>query len=91
MALGEVAEAGGRERLGGQLIAHPLGQQVVARVLHQQGDAAAALQAPAGRLREAGEEPQQRRLARAVAAHQRHPLAWREGEIDAAQDGRAAL
>ena len=75
MAVGEGAEAGGLERGGGQLLPHPLGDEVVARVLQQQRHAAAARDPAARGLAEAGGEPQQRRLARAVAAHQRDALA----------------
>ena len=71
VAVGERGEAGGLERFGGQLVADALGEQVVAGVLQQQRDAAAALDPAARRLRQPGGEPQQRRLAGAVAAHQR--------------------
>ena len=50
VAVGECGEAGGLERLGGQLLPHPLGDQVVAGVLQQQRHAPAARDPAAGRL-----------------------------------------
>ena len=85
VAVGECAEAGLRERGRGELLPHALGDEVVPRVLHQQRHPAAAADPAASGLAEAGGEPQQRRLARPVAAHQRHPLRRREREVDAAQ------
>ena len=83
LAAGEVArvavlgdvEAGGRARVGGRLVADALVQQVVAGVLEQQRDAPVGADLAARRLEQPGGVAQQRRLARAVAAHQRDPLA----------------
>ena len=85
------AEAGGLERRGGQLLRHALGDAGSRR-----GSAAAARRgrrARSGRgvgCVEPGGEPQQRRLARAVAAHQRDPLPGREREVHAPQHRRPA-
>ena len=59
--------------------------QVVARVLEQQRHLAGALDAPARGLDQALGQPQQRALAGAVAAHQRHALAGRSVEVEPAQ------
>ena len=63
--------------------------EVVAGVLQQQRHPPAALDAAAGRLEQAGGVAQQRRLAGAVAAHQRDALAGLQAQRDAAQDRRA--
>ena len=62
-------------------------------MLQQQRHAAAALDLAARRLDQAGGEPQQRRLARAVASHQRDALARREraGRRRAGPPARAEL
>ena len=89
MALAEAGEPGDGERRGRRLLLDALVQEVVARVLQQQRDPPAALDAAAGRLHQAGGVAQQRRLAGAVAAHQRdraRPAA--SVESDAAQDRR---
>ena len=65
VAVGEVREAGGLERVGGELVADALVQEVVAGVLQQQRHAAGPLDPAAGRLRSSpASTPQQRRLAR---------------------------
>ena len=81
MAIGELA------RLR-QVVADAVVQEVVARVLEQQGHPAGAHDLAARGLEQAGEHPQQRRLAGPVAPQQRHRLARREREVDAAQDRR---
>ena len=78
VAVGERAEPGRGERLRRQLVADALVQRVVARVLEQQRDAARALHLPARGRRAARRRAQQRRLPRAVAAHQRDALARRD-------------
>src|SRR6478672_6332083 len=62
--------------------------QIVAGILQQERDFAGALDTATGRLREPLEMAQQRRLASAVAAHQRDPLAGPGTEVDATQDRR---
>jgi len=68
-------QARGRQAAGLHLVGRVLVHQVVARVLQQQRDLAGALDAPARLLDKSLDQPQQRALARAVAAHQRHGLA----------------
>ena len=85
VAVGERAEAGRLERRGRKLLPHALGDQVVAGVLEQERDPPGADDAAARRLGEPGREPQQRRLARPVAAHQRHALARRQRHVHPAQ------
>jgi hypothetical protein len=65
--------------------------EVVARVLEQKRHLTRPLDAPARGLGEALCEPQERALARAVAAHERDALAWLELERDAAQDRGAVV
>ena len=73
----------------GDLVADALGQEVVAGVLEQQRDAPGrARRVPRVGCASPASVAQQRRLARAVAAHQRDALAGREREVDAAQDRR---
>ena len=74
------------QAIGIDLLVSSLVEQVVARVLHQQRDLTAALDATAGRVDEPARQPQERALAGAVAAHQRHPLTGLEPEVDPAQD-----
>ena len=90
VAVGERAEPGRLERRGRKLLPHALGDQVVAGVLEQQRDPPGAHDAPARRLGEPGREPQQRRLARPVAPHQRHALPRRQRHVHPAQHRGAA-
>ncbi len=73
---------------GGGLFGDALVDQVVAGVLQQQRDPPRALDAAARGLQQPGGVAQQRRLAGAVAAHQRDALAGGERQLDAAQDRR---
>ena len=91
VGLAAAAEAGRDEPVRAGLLARVLVDQVVARVLEQQRDLARALDLAARRLGQSLQVAQQRRLARAVAAHQRNPLTGLEAEVDAAQDRRAVL
>ncbi len=89
VALGHSREPDGRERLRGGLFGDALVDQVVAGVLQQQRDPPRALDPSARGLHQAGGVAQERRLAGAVAAHQRDALAGLDRQIDAAQDRRA--
>ena len=85
MALGHLLEARGAEVGRVQLVRHALVHQVVAGGLEQQRHPPAGADAPPGGLEQAGGQPQQRGLARAVAAHERHPFAGRQPQVDAPQ------
>ncbi len=89
VALGHRRQPDGRERRGGRLFGDALVDQVVAGVLQQQRDASGALDAAARRLHQPGGVAQERRLAGAVAAHQRDALAGGDAQVDAAEDRRA--
>ncbi len=91
MAVDQAGQADGLQRAEARLVADPLVHDVVAGILQQQRDAAGGADRAARGLLQAGEVAQQRGLSRAVAAHQRDALAWGEREVDAAQDGAAAL
>jgi hypothetical protein len=84
-------QPGGGDASGAQLLLDALVDQVVAGVLEEEGDLAAALDLPPRRLDEALEVPEEGRLASAVAAHERHALARFELEVDAAEDCGAVL
>ena len=86
VAVGERAEAGGLERGGAELAADAVGEEVVVGVLQQQRDATGCVDAAAGGREQAVGVAQERRLAGAVAAHQRDALTRREREVDAPQD-----
>ena len=81
-----------RERLRRGLLADALVDEVVAGVLQQQRHPAGALDAPARGLQQPGGVAQQRRLAGAVAAHQRDALAGLDarGRRRAGSPGRRA-
>ena len=64
---------------------HHKGYLTLARILAEDADAAAR------GAREAGDDPQQRRLARAVAPQQRHARARLDGKADVAQGGEVAV
>ena len=63
-------------------------KQVVTGVLEQERDVPAGFDPPARRPHRALEVAEQRALARAIASHQRHPLARVDPEVDTRQDRR---
>ena len=99
LAAGEVArigllatrEAGGRHPGLAGVLDRMLVDQVVARVLQQQSHLAGALDPAPSRRNQALGQPQQRALARPVAAHQRDPLACGQVERDPTQHHGAVL
>ncbi len=89
LAAGDVARVAVGQRAGARhVVADALVQEQVARVLQQQRDAPGPAHLAARRVDQPGEQAQQRRLAGAVAAHQRDRLAGCELEVDALQDRR---
>ena len=90
MAIRERGEPRLLEHGRSDLVADAIGEEVVVGVLQQQRDAARALDTAARRFEQPVGVAQERRLAGAVASHQRDPLAGREREIDAAQHGAPA-
>ena len=70
----------------GELVADPLADQVVARVLSQQRHPTGGRDLASGRVDQASRRAQQRALAGAVAAHQRHALTALYSKVDSSQD-----
>ena len=89
VALGDVLQAGPLQRALRKLVADVLVQEVVAGVLQEQRDPAAALDLAASLLQEAGGVTQQGGLASPVAPHQCDAFTRFQDEVDAAQDRRA--
>ena len=86
MTRGEPLQPVVSEHLGSDLAINALVNQIVAGVLQQQCDATFTLNLAVGRRFDPSEDPQQRRLAGAVATHQRRLLAGQQREIKVAQD-----
>src|ERR1700733_1112914 len=86
-----VAEPDGRERSRRGLLLDPVVDQIVGRVLEQERDPAGAPDLAAGRAHQPGRVPEKRRLAGAIATHQRDALARTERQRDAAKNGRTAV
>src|SRR5262249_31949202 len=91
----EVLEAEAPERglagIAADLVADPLVHEEVAGPLRQQGGAARRLDSAGASLGKARGGTQQRALARAVASHQRDPLAGLDPEVEAPQGLRPLL
>ncbi len=84
-------QAGGGHAGGPGVVHGVLVDQVVAGVLEQQRHLARPLHATAGGPHQPLGEAQQRALARAVSAHQRHALARRQRQVEPAQHGGPVL
>jgi hypothetical protein len=92
LAAGEVARMAVGQRAGVRhVVTDAVVQEVVAGVLQQQRHPPGPLDLPARRLDQPGQQPQQRRLPRAVAPHQRHRLPTPDPEVNATQNRRPVL
>ena len=82
-------EPGRRQRVIRSLIGDGLVNQVVRGVLQEERNPAGPPHRAPGGVRQARSVPEQGRLAGAVAAHERHPLAGRDPQTQIAEDRRS--